>query len=61
MKVATSNIDLTELCVPFSCNDFFVFVEIKWRCAFTKYTTQKFITKSQSTSVSCEKPLEMYF
>ena len=27
------------------------FDEIKWLCAFTKYTTQKFIIKPQSMSV----------
>ena len=55
----------------------FAFGEIKWWCAFTEHTTQKSITKSQSTSVSwyylrlvnlilnaknlCEKHREMYF
>ena len=41
-----------ELCVPFSCIDSFAFDKIKLRCAFTKYTTQNSITKSQTMSNS---------
>ena len=39
-------LNFAELCVPFSYIDSFVFDEIKWQCAFTKHTTQKYITRS---------------
>ena len=29
--------------------------KIKWLCAFTKYTTQKLVTKPQSISMSCHE------
>ena len=32
---------------------YIVFDEVKQFCMFTKYTTQEFITKPQSTSMSC--------
>ena len=39
-------LNFAELYVPFSYIDSFVFDEIKWQCAFTKRTTQKYITRS---------------
>ena len=35
-----------------SFSNYVGFGEIKWLCAFIKYTTQKFITKLQSKSMS---------
>ena len=42
----------TELWVPFSYIDSFVFNKMEWLCVFTKHTTQKSIRKSQSMSLS---------
>ena len=49
MKVILTlqTLNFAELCVPFPCIDSCIY-EIEWRCAFTKHTTQKSITKSQS-------------
>ena len=34
-------------------SNYFAVDEIKWLCAFNKYTSKKLITKQQSTSLSC--------
>ena len=47
MKVilALQTMNFAELYVHFSGIDSFVFDEMKWRCTFTKHTTQKSTTK----------------